>query len=232
MPEANDTTQQQMMDLELLEATKPAADTRSFVLSLHPFHNLITCKNHKAVEAGNIEYVNNILSERSVYIHLLDEQLTKGKSLLHAAIIGRNIDILQKFMEKKPMLIMGTGKEDTRLKRLLDVKRIRSSGMRIGGLPFIMQLQIIFWWELVSYLTMPGSVNEDNQKVLHVAAMYGKDCCEGVEESASFLSDHMSKDGSRLQLISSNGPEPSTNMLAKPRCSVYAHSNIMSILSG
>lgn len=58
-----------------------------------------------AVEAGNIEYVNNILSERSVYIHLLDEQLTKGKSLLHAAIIGRNIDILQKFMEKKPMLI-------------------------------------------------------------------------------------------------------------------------------
>lgn len=33
-----------------------------------------------AVEAGNIEYFNYILNE---YMHLLDEQLTNVKSLLH-----------------------------------------------------------------------------------------------------------------------------------------------------
>ncbi|KAL8110812.1 protein ACCELERATED CELL DEATH 6-like [Apium graveolens] len=59
---------------------------------------------YMAVEAGKTELVEEILNGRSEFMHLLDEQLVKGKSLLHAAIAGRNIAILRMITEKKPML--------------------------------------------------------------------------------------------------------------------------------
>lgn len=40
-----------------------------------------------AGEGGNIK----VLNEKSVCMHLLDEQLTKGNSLLHVAIMASNI---------------------------------------------------------------------------------------------------------------------------------------------
>lgn len=46
---------------------------------------------YMAVEAGRTELVEDILNGRSEYMHLLDEQLTRGKSLLHTAVMGRNI---------------------------------------------------------------------------------------------------------------------------------------------
>ncbi|KAK1371773.1 hypothetical protein POM88_037865 [Heracleum sosnowskyi] len=54
---------------------------------------------YMAVAAGNTEYVNNILNGISEHKNLLHEQLVHGKSLPHAAIMGRNI-------EKEPMLIL------------------------------------------------------------------------------------------------------------------------------
>lgn len=54
-----------------------------------------------AVESSNIEYVRNILLGQSEYMDLLNEQLIKGKSLLHAAIriqsIGTPPDLNLKF---------------------------------------------------------------------------------------------------------------------------------------
>ncbi|KAK1371766.1 PGG domain-containing protein [Heracleum sosnowskyi] len=60
---------------------------------------------YMAVEAGNTDLVKYILNGRSEYMHLLDEQLTRGKSLLHAAVMTRNIAVLQMVTEKKHMLI-------------------------------------------------------------------------------------------------------------------------------
>lgn len=45
---------------------------------------------YMAVESSNMEYVSNIFRRRSSYTHLLDEQLIKGKSLLHAAIRNKS----------------------------------------------------------------------------------------------------------------------------------------------
>lgn len=44
-----------------------------------------------AVESGNLEYVEKIFYQRSECMHLLDEQLVKGKSLLHAAIRRKSL---------------------------------------------------------------------------------------------------------------------------------------------
>lgn len=52
---------------------------------------------HLAVEAGNVEYVNDLLHTKSKYMVLLDEQLTCGKPLLHAAIMKRNIGMFRRF---------------------------------------------------------------------------------------------------------------------------------------
>lgn len=46
---------------------------------------------YMAVAAGNTEYVNNVLNGRSEHMHILHEKLVQGKSLPHAAIMGRNI---------------------------------------------------------------------------------------------------------------------------------------------
>lgn len=48
---------------------------------------------YMAVESCNMEYVRNIFRRRSPYTHLLDEQLIKGKSLLHAAIRKKSTGI-------------------------------------------------------------------------------------------------------------------------------------------
>lgn len=44
-----------------------------------------------AVESGNLEFVKKIFDQRSEHMHLLDEQLVKGKSLLHAAIRRKSL---------------------------------------------------------------------------------------------------------------------------------------------
>lgn len=46
---------------------------------------------YMAVAAGNTEYVNTILNGESEHMHLLHEKLVQGKSLPHAAIMGRNL---------------------------------------------------------------------------------------------------------------------------------------------
>ncbi|XP_063948281.1 protein ACCELERATED CELL DEATH 6-like [Daucus carota subsp. sativus] len=63
-----------------------------------------------AVESSEIEYVSSILHGQSENMHLLDEQLTKGRSLMHAAIRIQSIGmppILIQFFRISRIVIFG-----------------------------------------------------------------------------------------------------------------------------
>ncbi|XP_017245614.2 protein ACCELERATED CELL DEATH 6 [Daucus carota subsp. sativus] len=147
-----------------------------------------------AVEANNIDYVKNILIASSFHAHRhnLYEEVTKGKSLVHAAITSRNIALLKELTKMKTEVLSITDEnEQTPLhcaastnfaegvdfileKYKMDIFEKDSDGFlpihyasKYGHIGILIKL-------LQYKLDAREFVNQDGQNILHVAAMYGK----------------------------------------------------------
>ncbi|XP_074332316.1 protein ACCELERATED CELL DEATH 6-like [Apium graveolens] len=150
---------------------------------------------YMAIEAKKINCAKTILITRLSYTnqYILDEAITKGKSLVHATVTARNIELLQKVGKIKPAVIHV--KDEYGQTPLHHAAALNF----LEGVEFLVHKFKMDIYEKNAYGFYPlhsasknghvgilkkllqhcpdakEFVNDDNQNILHVAAMYGKD---------------------------------------------------------